>query len=187
MYLLVGLGNPGSKYANNRHNIGFMAVDNIHRKYLFQPFKSKFQGAVASGIIQDDKVIILKPTTFMNESGRSVQELIHFYKIGIENIFVLHDELDLSPGKIRTKTGGGLAGHKGLKSIADYVGPDFHRVRIGIGRPADNNRVINYVLNDFSRADEHWLEPLLTGITANISKLIKGDEASFVSRAKLHV
>ena len=186
MYLLVGLGNPGSNYAGNRHNIGFMAVDDIHRQYSFQPYRAKFQGDVSAGTIQGEKVFILKPATYMNESGRSIAEFIRFYKIEIGDVFVLHDELDLSPGEIRVKKGGGLAGHKGLKSIADHVGIDFHRVRIGIGRPEDKSRVTEYVLNDFSRIDELWLEPLLKGMTANIFKLLKGDGVGFIAESKLN-
>ena len=187
MYLLVGLGNPGSDYAGNRHNIGFMAVDDIHRHYSFQPFRTKFHGEVADGSIAGDKVFILKPTTYMNESGRSVAELVRFYKIETGNVIVLHDELDLSPGKIRVKKGGGLAGHNGLKSIADHIGLDFYRVRIGIGHPGEKSRVTGHVLNDFSQSDQQWLDPLLGGMTTHIAKLIEGDGAGFVSEVTLYV
>ena len=187
MYLLVGLGNPGSDYAGNRHNIGFMAVDGIHRHYSFQPFRTKFHGEVADGSIAGDKVLILKPTTYMNESGRSVAELVRFYKIETGNVIVLHDELDLSPGKIRVKKGGGLAGHNGLKSIADHIGLDFYRVRIGIGHPGEKSRVTGHVLNDFSQSDQQWLDPLLGGMTTHIAKLIEGDGAGFVSEVTLYV
>ena len=187
MYLLVGLGNPGSDYAGNRHNIGFMAVDGIHRHYSFQPFRTKFHGEVADGSIAGDKVFILKPTTYMNESGRSVAELVRFYKIETGNVIVLHDELDLSPGKIQVKKGGGLAGHNGLKSIADHIGLDFYRVRIGIGHPGEKSRVTGHVLNDFSQSDQQWLDPLLGGMTTHIAKLIEGDGAGFVSEVTLYV
>ena len=187
MYLLVGLGNPGLDYAGNRHNIGFMAVDGIHRHYSFQPFRTKFHGEVADGSIAGDKVFILKPTTYMNESGRSVAELVRFYKIETGNVIVLHDELDLSPGKIRVKKGGGLAGHNGLKSIADNIGLDFYRVRIGIGHPGEKSRVTGHVLNDFSQSDQQWLDPLLGGMTTHIAKLIEGDGAGFVSEVTLYV
>ena len=187
MYLLVGLGNPGSDYAGNRHNIGFMAVDGIHRHYSFQPFRTKFHGEVADGSIAGDKVFILKPTTYMNESGRSVAELVRFYKIETGNVIVLHDELDLSPGKIRVKKGGGLAGHNGLKSIADHIGLDFYRVRIGIGHPGEKSRVTGHVLNDFSQSDQQRLDPLLGGMTTHIAKLIEGDGAGFVSEVTLYV
>jgi PTH1 family peptidyl-tRNA hydrolase len=187
MYLLVGLGNPGSDYAGNRHNIGFMAVDGIHRHYSFQPFRTKFHGEVADGSIAGDKVFILKPTTYMNESGRSVAELVRFYKIETGNVIVLHDELDLSPGKIRVKKGGGLAGHNGLKSIADHIGLDFYRVRIGIGHPGEKSRVTGHVLNDFSQSDQQWLDPLLGGMTTHIAKLIEGDGAGFLSEVTLYV
>jgi peptidyl-tRNA hydrolase, PTH1 family len=185
MYLLVGLGNPGSDYAGNRHNIGFMAVDDIHRHYSFQPFRSKFQGEIADGMIDGDKVLLLKPTTYMNESGRSVAEAARFYKIEPEHVIVLHDELDLAPGKIRVKKGGGLAGHNGLKSIAAHIGPDFHRVRIGIGHPGDKGRVTGHVLKDFSKSDQDWVEPLLDAMTLSAGKLIKGDDAGFATNVAL--
>lgn len=181
MYLLVGLGNPGSDYAGNRHNIGFMAVDDIHRHYSFQAFRSKFQGEVADGKIAGEKVLLLKPTTFMNESGRSVAEAARFYKIAPEHVIVLHDELDLAPGKIRVKKGGGLAGHNGLKSIAAHIGPDFHRVRIGIGHPGEKGRVTGHVLKDFSKSDQDWVSPLLDAITLSADKLIQGDDAGFAT------
>jgi len=185
MYLLVGLGNPGSDYANNRHNIGFMAVDDIHRHYSFAPFHTKFQGEVADGTIAQEKVLILKPATFMNESGRSVAEATQFYKIKPENVIVLHDELDLAPGKIRAKKGGGLAGHNGLKSIAAHIGQEFHRVRIGIGHPGDKDRVTGHVLKDFSKADQDWVEPLLDAMTVSIDKLIAGDDSGFATKVAL--
>jgi len=185
MYLLVGLGNPGSDYAGNRHNIGFMAVDDIHRHYSFAPFRSKFQGEVADCTIAGEKVLLLKPTTFMNESGRSVSEATRFYKIEAEDVIILHDELDLAPGKIRAKKGGGLAGHNGLKSIAAHIGPDFHRVRIGIGHPGEKGRVTGHVLKDFSKEDQKWVEPLLDAMTVSIDKLIKGDDAGFATKVSL--
>tara|TARA_B100000315_G_scaffold209813_1_gene205764 strand:+ start:5605 stop:6210 length:606 start_codon:yes stop_codon:yes gene_type:complete len=185
MYLLVGLGNPGSDYAGNRHNIGFMAVDDIHRHYSFAPFRAKFQGEVADGTIAQEKVLILKPATFMNESGRSVAEATRFYKIEPENVIVLHDELDLAPGKIRAKKGGGLAGHNGLKSIAAHIGPEFHRVRIGIGHPGDKDRVTGHVLKDFSKSDQDWVTPLLDAMTVSIDKLIDGDDAGFATKVAL--
>jgi len=185
MYLLVGLGNPGSDYAGNRHNIGFMAVDDIHRHYSFQSFRSKFQGEVADGTIDGEKGLLLKPTTYMNESGRSVAEAARFYKIEPENVIVLHDELDLAPGKIRVKKGGGLAGHNGLKSIAAHIGPDFHRVRIGIGHPGEKGRVTGHVLKDFSKSDQDWVAPLLDAMTLSAGKLIKGDDAGFATNVAL--
>ena len=185
MYLLVGLGNPGSDYAGNRHNIGFMAVDDIHRHYSFQPFRSKFQGEVADGTIGGDKVLLLKPTTYMNESGRSVAEAARFYIIEAEHVIVLHDELDLAPGKIRVKKGGGLAGHNGLKSIAAHIGPDFHRVRIGIGHPGEKGRVTGHVLKNFSKSDQDWVEPLLDAMTLSVDKLIHGDDAGFSTKVAL--
>ena len=185
MYLLVGLGNPGSDYAGNRHNIGFMAVDDIHRHYSFEPFRSKFQGEVADGSVAGGKVLILKPMTFMNESGRSVIEVVRFYKIKLDHVIVLHDELDLEPGKIRVKKGGGLAGHNGLKSIAAHIGPDFHRVRIGIGHPGQKGRVSGYVLRDFSKSDFDWVNPLLGAITLSADKLVQGDDSGFATKVSL--
>ena len=185
MYLLVGLGNPGSDYASNRHNIGFLAVDDIHRYYSFPPYRTKFQGEVADGTIAQEKVLILKPATFMNESGCSVAEATQFYKIKPENVIVLHDELDLAPGKIRAKKGGGLAGHNGLKSIAAHIGQEFHRVRIGIGHPGDKDRVTGHVLKDFSKADQDWVEPLLDAMTVSIDKLIAGDDSGFATKVAL--
>jgi PTH1 family peptidyl-tRNA hydrolase len=164
-----------------------MAVDDIHRHYSFQPFRTKFQGEVANGSIVGDKIFILKPTTYMNESGRSVAELVHFYKIKIGNVIVLHDELDLSPGKIRVKQGGGCAGHNGLKSIAEHIGLEFLRVRIGIGHPGEKRRVTGHVLNDFSELDKQLLDPLLVGVTTHIARLIKGDGAEFISKVTTHV
>ncbi|MEE2999326.1 MAG: aminoacyl-tRNA hydrolase [Pseudomonadota bacterium] len=187
MYLLVGLGNPGSSYAGNRHNIGFMAVDEIHLHYSFPSFRNKFHGEVSEGTISGHKAFILKPTTYMNESGCSVAEVIRFYKIELENVFVLHDELDLPRGKIRIKKGGGLAGHNGLKSIAHYIGPEFYRVRIGIGHPGDKSRVTGHVLNDFSKLDQQWLTPLLGSMAKCIPKLILGDGSGFVSDVMVNV
>jgi PTH1 family peptidyl-tRNA hydrolase len=162
-----------------------MAVDDIHRHYSFAPFRSKFQGEVADGTIAGEKVLLLKPTTFMNESGRSVSEATRFYKIEAEDVIILHDELDLAPGKIRAKKGGGLAGHNGLKSIAAHIGPDFHRVRIGIGHPGEKGRVTGHVLKDFSKEDQKWVEPLLDAMTVSIDKLIKGDDAGFATKVSL--
>jgi PTH1 family peptidyl-tRNA hydrolase len=158
MQLWVGLGNPGRDYARNRHNIGFMALDAVHRRYGFSAWRSKFQGLHSEGRIGDARVHLLKPQTYMNESGRSVAGAVIFYKMPAaalaERLTVFHDEIDLAPGKIRVKVGGGLAGHNGLRSIAAHLGPDFRRVRIGIGHPGDKDRVTGHVLNDFSKSDE---------------------------------
>ncbi|KAI94882.1 peptidyl-tRNA hydrolase [Rhodomicrobium udaipurense JA643] len=183
MKLIVGLGNPGEKYAGNRHNIGFMAVDEMARGYGFAPWKKRFQGFVAEGQIGLQRCILLKPATYMNESGRAVGEAMRFYKIAIGDVIVIHDEIDLEPGKIRLKTGGGNAGHNGLKSITAYVGNDYRRVRLGVGHPGDKALVANYVLHDFAKADDEWLVPLLEGVARGMSNLVDGKEASFLSEA----
>ncbi len=167
MFLFVGLGNPGKDYADNRHNIGFMAVDAIARGWNFPAFRKKHQGLVSEGRIGEERVILLMPQTYMNESGRSVQEAARFHKIGLSDIFVFHDELDLAAGKLRIKTGGGNAGHNGLKSISAHVGNDYHRIRFGIGHPGDKDRVHGHVLSDFSKADMRWVEPMLEEVAKN--------------------
>lgn len=164
MLLIVGLGNPGSRYAANRHNIGFMAVDEIVRRHCFSPWRQRFQGEIAEGRLNGKKTIALKPRTYMNESGRAVGEAMRFFKLRPEDVIVFHDELDLAPGKLRVKRGGGHAGHNGLRSIIAHIGPDFRRVRIGIGHPGDPARVTGYVLGDFAKSDREWTEPLLEAI-----------------------
>ena len=164
MLLIVGLGNPGSRYAANRHNIGFMAVDEIVRRHCFSPWRQRFQGDVAEGRLDGEKTMALKPRTYMNESGRAVAEAMRFFKLRPEDVVVFHDELDLAPGKLRVKRGGGHAGHNGLRSIIAHIGPDFRRVRIGIGHPGDPARVTGYVLGDFAKSDREWSEPLLEAI-----------------------
>ncbi len=164
MLLIVGLGNPGSRYAANRHNIGFMAVDEIVRRHCFSPWRQRFQGDVAEGRLDGEKTMALKPRTYMNESGRAVGEAMRFFKLRPEDVVVFHDELDLAPGKLRVKRGGGHAGHNGLRSIIAHIGPDFRRVRIGIGHPGDPARVTGYVLGDFAKSDREWSEPLLEAI-----------------------
>ncbi|WP_181952140.1 aminoacyl-tRNA hydrolase [Rhodomicrobium lacus] len=183
MKLIVGLGNPGEKYRGNRHNIGFLAVDELARGYGFSPWKKRFQGLVAEGQIGLVRAILLKPATFMNESGRAVGEALRFYKLAVSDVIVIHDEIDLEPGKIRVKTGGGNAGHNGLKSITAHVGNDYRRVRLGVGHPGDKALVANYVLHDFARADEEWLVPLLEGVARGMTNLVEGKEASFLSEA----
>lgn len=185
MLLLVGLGNPGKDYAGNRHNIGFRVVDAITRRYGFPPFRSKFQGDMAEGTVAGVKVLALKPQTYMNESGRSVLAAATFYKIPPEDILVLHDELDLDAGKIRVKPGGGLAGHNGLKSIKAHLGPDFRRLRLGIGHPGDKDKVTGHVLKDFAKADEKWLVPLMDAIADEFPRLVEGDNSGFMSRVAL--
>jgi PTH1 family peptidyl-tRNA hydrolase len=183
MKLIVGLGNPGEKYARNRHNIGFMAVDELARGYSFGPWKKRFQGVAAEGQIGSGKCILLKPATYMNESGRAVGEAMRFYKLSAGDVIAVHDELDLKPGTVRVKTGGGNAGHNGLKSISAHIGNDYMRVRLGIGHPGDKALVVNYVLQDFSKADRQWLEPFLEGIARGMARLVEGGEAAFLSEA----
>lgn len=185
MLLLVGLGNPGKKYDNNRHNIGFMAVDEIILRHNFSEPKIKFQGALYEGRLANEKVIILKPLTFMNLSGKSVSEVARFYKIPSEDIFVFYDELDLAAGKIKYKTGGGSGGHNGIKSLDQYVDKNYHRVRLGIGHPGDKERVTGHVLGDFNRDDEKWLEPTLNAIGRAIEKLVSGNGVDFLNEIGL--
>ena len=179
MLLFVGLGNPGSRYAGNRHNVGFMAVDAIAKRHGFPPWRRRFQGVAAEGALGGERVQLLLPGTFMNESGRAVAEAMHFYKLPLADVVVFHDELALPPGKVRVKTGGGVAGHNGLRSITAHVGNDYRRVRIGIGHPGVKEMVYGYVLNDFSKAERDWVEAL-TGIVADNAELLaRGeDEAS---------
>ncbi|MEZ5893118.1 MAG: aminoacyl-tRNA hydrolase [Parvularculaceae bacterium] len=181
MYLLVGLGNPGEKYARHRHNIGFMAADAIAARYGFGPAKSKFQGELREGEIGGVKTLILKPQTFMNDSGRSVGEAARFYKIAPEHVIVFYDELDLAPGKLRVKTGGGAAGHNGIRSIDAHLGSNYRRVRIGIGHPGDKARVTGHVLGDFSKADQDWLAPMLDAIAEAAPFLADANENRFAT------
>jgi len=181
MKLFVGLGNPGKKYTNNRHNIGFMALNQIANDHSFSPWKNKFQGQITDGKLGDEKVILLKPETFMNLSGQSVSETIKFYKIKIEDIIVFHDELDLAPAKLRVKISGGHAGHNGLRSIHQHIGADYHRVRMGIGHPGHKDRVANYVLSDFAKNDQNWLQDLLFGISDGAIYLVNNDAGKFMN------
>lgn len=185
MLLIVGLGNPGPKYANHRHNVGFMAVDEIHRHEGFPAWKAKFQALIAEGTIAGEKCMLVKPITFMNESGRAVGEIARFYKLTPEDVVVLYDELDLAPAKVRIKTGGGAGGHNGIRSIDAHLGKDYRRVRIGIGHPGQKNLVTNHVLGDFSKADAAWRDPLLDEIGRNADMLVKGDDAGFMNRLAL--
>ena len=165
MKLFVGLGNPGGQYARNRHNIGFMAVDRIAEDHGFSPWKSKFQGKISEGRLGSGKALLLKPETFMNLSGQSVGEAMRFYKLEPEDVIVFHDELDLAPGKCRVKSGGGHAGHNGLRSLHGHIGDCYDRVRLGIGHPGRKELVAGYVLHDFAKADGDWLDDLLRGIS----------------------
>ena len=185
MRLFVGLGNPGSDYTKNRHNIGFMAVDEIVHRHSFAPFRSKFQGQICEGTIAEQKVLVLKPTTYMNESGKAIQAAMAFYKLPIDDIIIFHDEMDLAAGKVRMKTGGGHAGHNGIRSIQSHIGAGFQRVRLGVGHPGDQEKVINHVLKDFSKADQQWLDKMIGAIGVNVGLLIKGEESSFMSKVSL--
>jgi PTH1 family peptidyl-tRNA hydrolase len=185
MILLVGLGNPGAKYERNRHNVGFMAADAIVRRHSFSPPRARFQGIVSEGMFDGEKVIVLKPTTYMNESGRAVGEAMRFYKLTPADVVVFYDELDLEPGKVRIKTGGGAAGHNGIRSIASHIGPDFRRVRIGIGHPGAKDRVLGYVLGDFAKADTTWVEPMLDAMADAAPLLAEGKDATFANKVHL--
>jgi PTH1 family peptidyl-tRNA hydrolase len=182
MKLLVGLGNPGQEYALNRHNVGFMAVDAIAAAHVYPAWRKRFSGLAAEGRLGREPVMLFKPQTFMNESGRAVGEAARFYKLELGDIVVFHDELDLAPGKVRVKIGGGVAGHNGLKSLSAHIGNDYVRVRIGIGHPGRKDRVSGYVLHDFSKADHDWLEPLLGAIAEHAPYLAEGAIDKFQSR-----
>ena len=182
MLLVVGLGNPGSDYARNRHNIGFMAADCLVRRHSFSPWRAKFQGEMADGSIGGEKIVVLKPHTFMNLSGQSVAAAARFLKLAVADIVVLHDELDLAPGRVKVKRGGGAGGHNGIKSIDAHLGPDYRRIRIGIGHPGDRDRVTGWVLHDFAKADQVWLDPLLDAVADGFPLLAAGDDAGFMNK-----
>jgi PTH1 family peptidyl-tRNA hydrolase len=186
MKLLVGLGNPGAQYAGNRHNIGFMAVDAIASANTISGWKSKHAGLLAEGNVGGERVLLLKPQTFMNKSGDSVQQVARFYKLTPADIVVFYDELDLAPGKVRVKTGGGNGGHNGLRSIDPQIGLDYKRVRLGIGHPG-KEFVTPHVLGDFAKADRAWLDPLLDEIARQAPLLLKGDDAGFMNKIALAV
>jgi PTH1 family peptidyl-tRNA hydrolase len=185
MLLFVGLGNPGERYAGNRHNIGYMAVQAIAKRHDIAPWRRRFQGVAVEGAIGAEKVLLLLPGTFMNESGRAVAEAAHFYKLGLADILVFHDELDLRPGKLRVKTGGGNAGHNGLRSISAHIGNDYRRVRFGIGHPGDKDMVEPYVLQDFAKSERAWVEALCEIVADNADLLAKGEDASFQNKVHL--
>jgi PTH1 family peptidyl-tRNA hydrolase len=185
MLLLVGLGNPGAKYAGNRHNIGFMAVAEIAKRHGIGPWRRRFQGVACEGPIGGERVLLLLPGTYMNESGRAVAEAAQFYKLLPGNITVFHDEIELPPGKFRVKVGGGIAGHNGLRSISEHIGNDYRRVRIGIGHPGHKDLVEHYVLSDFAKSERAWVEAL-TGILAdNVDLLVRGEDPSFQNKVHL--
>ena len=185
MLLFVGLGNPGSRYAGNRHNIGFMVVEAIAKRHGIGPFRRRFQGVSAEGPLAGERVLLLLPGTFMNESGRAVADAAHFYKLGLADITVFHDEIELPPAKVRVKTGGGSAGHNGLRSISSHIGNDYRRVRIGVGHPGAKELVHAYVLNDFAKSERDWVEALCGLIADNAALLAKGEDASFQNKIHL--
>jgi peptidyl-tRNA hydrolase, PTH1 family len=180
--LLAGLGNPGDTYARHRHNVGFMVLDVIHESYEFSPWRRRFEGVVSEGTLGGRKVQLLKPMTFMNESGRSVGAAARFFKLEPAAVVVVHDEIDLAAGKLKAKAGGGDAGHNGLRSITATLGPSYRRIRIGVGHPGEKDRVHGHVLQNFSKADETWLVPMLNAIATAAPLLAKDDDAGFMSK-----
>jgi peptidyl-tRNA hydrolase, PTH1 family len=181
MKILVGLGNPGSKYERNRHNVGFMAIDAIASRHGASAWRRRFQGQAAEIDIDRGKYLLLKPETYMNESGRAVSEAMRFYKMSPADVIVFHDEIDLEPGKLRVKFGGGHAGHNGLRSISAHIGNDYQRVRIGVGHPGSREAVAHYVLHDFAKVEGQWLEPLLEAISRGVPHLLTGNDAKFMN------
>ena len=186
MLLLVGLGNPGGEHRRQRHNVGFMAIDAIAERHNFQPFRKRFQGEIAEGVLDGTKTLLLKPQTYMNLSGKSVGEAAHFYKLPPAQVVVAHDELDLAAGKIRMKTGGGHAGHNGLRSLDAAIGPNYRRLRIGIGHPG-KDLVLGYVLQNFHADERLWLDPLLEAMAAEAGYLAKNDDTGFMTKVALRL
>lgn len=186
MYVLIGLGNPGKKYESNRHNIGFMIVDALASAYHFSPFKEKFSAAISEGTIGAHKVILCKPLTYMNKSGQSVQQLMSFYKIPLNHVYTVHDDLDLEPGKIKVKCGGGHGGHNGLRSLDQHIGQDYWRIRLGIGHPGRSSHhqdlVAHYVLSDFSRQDENWLSSMQHAIAKEAASLFGAEPGVWLTK-----
>ena len=185
MQLLVGLGNPGPRFAGNRHNIGFMAVEAIARRHRIGPWRRRFRGVAAEGPIDGERVVLLLPETYMNDSGLAAGEAVHFYKLAVGHIVVFHDEIDLPPAKLRVKTGGGSAGHNGLRSISSHLGNDYRRVRIGVGHPGAKELVYPYVLSDFAKTERSWVETLCDIIADNDVMIIKGEDSSFQNKVHL--
>ena len=185
MLLFVGLGNPGERYVGNRHNIGFMAVQAVAKRHGIAPWRRKFQGVAVEGTIGGEKLLLLLPGTFMNESGRAVAEAVNFYKLEVGQVVVFHDEAELPPGKVRLKLGGGNAGHNGLRSISEHIGNDYHRVRIGVGHPGDKKLMETYVLQDFAKSERPWVEALCDIIADNAGLLIEGKDSTFQNKVHL--
>jgi len=185
MLLLVGLGNPGARYAGNRHNVGFLAVQEIAKRHGIGPWRRRFAGVACEGPLGGVRTLLLLPGTYMNESGRAVAEAAHFYKLPPADIIVFHDEIDLPPGKVRVKIGGGIAGHNGLRSISEHIGNDYRRVRIGVGHPGDKDLVQQYVLSDFAKSDRGWVDALIAIIGDNAELIARGQDASFQNKVHL--
>ena len=185
MLLLVGLGNPGARYIGNRHNIGFMAVQAIAKRHGIGPWRRRFQGVACEGPIAGERALLLLPGTYMNESGRAVGEASQFYKLAPETTTVLHDEIELPPGKVRVKVGGGIAGHNGLRSISEHIGNDYRRVRVGVGHPGHKDLVERYVLSDFAKSEWPWVEALVDILAENVDLLVRGEDASFQNKVHL--
>ena len=185
MLLLVGLGNPGARYIGNRHNVGFMAVQAIAKRHGIGPWRRRFQGVACEGPIGGERVLLLLPGTYMNESGRAVGEAAQFYKLPPETTTVFHDEIELPPGKVRVKVGGGIAGHNGLRSISEHIGNDYRRVRIGVGHPGHKDLVEHYVLSDFAKSEWPWVETLVDILAENVDLLVRGEDASFQNKVHL--
>ena len=185
MLLLVGLGNPGARYVGNRHNIGFMAVQEIAKRHGIGPWRRRFQGVACEGPLGGERTLLLLPGTYMNESGRAVSEAMHFYKLSLADVIVFHDEIDLPPGKVRVKVGGGVAGHNGLRSISEHIGNEYRRVRIGVGHPGNKDLVQHYVLSDFAKSDRGWVETLIGILADDAGLLAQGKNASFQNKVHL--
>ena len=185
MLLLVGLGNPGARYVGNRHNIGFMVVEEIAKRHGIGPWRRRFQGLACEGPLDGQRVLLLLPGTFMNESGRAVAEAAQFYKMPAGDVTVFHDEIELPPGKVRVKVGGGIAGHNGLRSISEHIGNEYRRVRIGVGHPGHKDLVEHYVLSDFAKSERGWVDALVTILADNVDFLVRGEDASFQNKVHL--
>jgi PTH1 family peptidyl-tRNA hydrolase len=185
MLIIAGLGNPGSKYAGNRHNIGFMAIDAIHRRYSFSPWSKKFKAEISEGELDGEKVLLIKPQTYMNLSGESVGEAMRFYKLQPSDLVAIYDELDLAPGKARLKTGGGHGGHNGIKSLDAHCGREYRRLRLGIGHPGVKEMVQHHVLGDFAKVDQSWLEPLLGALADNAGMLVRNEDSQLMNKLAL--
>ncbi len=185
MLLLVGLGNPGARYVGTRHNVGFMAVQAIAKRHGIGPWRRRFQGVACEGTLGGTRMLLLLPGTYMNESGRAVAEAAHFYKLPLVAITVFHDEIELPLGKVRIKVGGGIAGHNGLRSISEHIGNDYRRVRIGVGHPGHKDLVEHYVLSDFAKSEQRWVEALTEILADNVDFLVRGEDASFQNKVHL--